>query len=245
MKYQGGKRKHAKALLAIMLKHRQPEQFWVEPFVGGGGIFDKVGGNRIGADANSYTVEALKLIRDHSELLPANNSQISDEIYRHYKELSRSSHSKSKSGMIGYFGFALSFGGKWFAGMRRDRQGSRDYAAEAFRAARDQGIGLNGSKLISCAYNNLDIPSNSIIYCDPPYASTQGYITGAFDHAAFWQWCREKVAEGHTVFVSEYQAPSDWVCIWSKEVPNSLDVKSSKRAIERLFIHESQTQLYQ
>jgi len=40
---------------------------------------------------------------------------------------------------------------------------------------------------------------------------------------------------GHKVYVSEYNAPEIWECIWSKEVTTGLDVKSTKKDIEKLF----------
>jgi DNA adenine methylase len=41
---------------------------------------------------------------------------------------------------------------------------------------------------------------------------------------------------GHTVFVSEYNMPDDFTCIWSKEQVSSLTRDTgSKTAIEKLF----------
>jgi len=46
---------------------------------------------------------------------------------------------------------------------------------------------------------------------------------------------------GHDVFVSEYSAPDDFACVWSKEVNNSLTKDTgSKKGFECLFRHESQ-----
>lgn len=45
MKYMGSKRRVAKYILPIMLAERKPDQWWVEPFVGGGNMIDKVEGN--------------------------------------------------------------------------------------------------------------------------------------------------------------------------------------------------------
>lgn len=36
-----------------------------------------------------------------------------------------------------------------------------------------------------------------------------------FDHDKFWQWGRDMSIVGHTVFVSEYNAPADFECVWS------------------------------
>ena len=45
MKYMGSKARFAKDLLQIILKDRTEEQYYVEPFVGGCNIIDKVKGN--------------------------------------------------------------------------------------------------------------------------------------------------------------------------------------------------------
>lgn len=53
MKYMGSKARHAKELLPIILKDRKPGQWYVEPFVGGANMIDKVDGNRIGGGYSS------------------------------------------------------------------------------------------------------------------------------------------------------------------------------------------------
>lgn len=40
----------------------------------------------------------------------------------------------------------------------------------------------------------------------------------------------------HTVFVSEYKAPVDFLCLWEKTTPSSLTRDTgAKKNIERLF----------
>jgi len=85
-------------------------------------------------------------------------------------------------------------------------------------------------------YYTVDIPSNSLIYCDPPYNNTTKYIN-SFNHKDFWKWCRIMAKNGHTVFVSEYNAPNDFECVWQKEIVSSLTKNTgSKKAVERLFM---------
>jgi DNA adenine methylase len=94
---------------------------------------------------------------------------------------------------------------------------------------------LQGVLLVNESYLNLELPSHSLIYCDPPYEGTTRY-KDVFNHVEFWQWCRDKVSEGHVIFVSEYNAPSDFECVWSKEIVSSLTQDTgSKKAIEKLF----------
>ena len=233
MKYMGSKNRIAKDILPIMLKDRKEGQYWVEPFVGGANMIDKVDGNRIGSDANPYVLQALISIRDNVDRLPKDNTEFTEEMY---KELRKSDDYPFK----GYVGFTASYGGKWLGGWSRTDTNAikqRDYVAESYRNAVKQSPLLQGVKLIHSSYDNLDIPDCSIIYCDPPYANTTKYKDD-FDHDKFWQWCRDMSKKGHQVFISEYNAPDDFECIWQQEVNSSLTKDTgSKKAIERLFIY--------
>lgn len=229
MKYMGSKARIAKEILPIMLKNRKTNQFWVEPFVGGGNMIDKVDGNRIGSDINKYLIDALIAIRDDIELLPKNNSEFTEEDY---KQLKTSDNYKYK----GYAGFAFSYSGKWLGGWCRDNLNKRDYVNEAYKNAVKQSPFLQGVNFVNNSYSDLIIPENSIIYCDPPYKDTTSYKTDSFDHDLFWNWVRQKNNENHTVFVSEYSAPDDFECVWQKEIVSSLTKNTgSKTGVEKLF----------
>jgi DNA adenine methylase len=64
MRYVGSKNRIAKHILPIMLAERKPDQWWVEPFVGGANMIDKVAGNRIGNDSNEFLIALLVALRD-------------------------------------------------------------------------------------------------------------------------------------------------------------------------------------
>ena len=230
MTYVGSKRRIAKKILPIMLKERKENQYWVEPFVGGGNMIDKVEGKRIGSDVNPYVIEALKAIRDHVDELPKNNKEFTEEMY--YKVKKGEMDYKFK----GYIGFVASYGGIWFSSWAKNKA-NRDYIAKAYRNAQMQSPLLQGVELYCCSYDELEIPDNSLIYCDPPYANTRGYKnSGEFSHTKFWDWCRKKANEGHTIFVSEYNAPEDFECIWEQEITTGFK-KQTKciKAKEKLF----------
>lgn len=233
MKYMGSKARHAKEILPIILVDRAEGQWYVEPFVGGANVIDKVDGPRIGADYNPYIIALWQAVADG--WMPPD---VVTEI-----EYAALKAEKRVDALTSYAGFSLSFGGKFFGGYRRDVAGSagsldnmKTQSRRSKQSLMKQAESLRGAKFIYAGYDQLEIPPNSIIYCDPPYQGTTGYATGAFDHGKFWKWCRDKVSEGHKVFVSEYTAPEDWVCVWSKEVNNTL-VKDtgSKKGVERLF----------
>lgn len=233
MKYMGSKNRIAKHILPIMLKDRKDGQYWVEPFVGGANMIDKVTGNRIGADFNPYLIEALKLIRDNPKSIP---EVITESEYK------AAQSEKPLTGIVGFIGFAMSFGGKWFGGYRRDKAGTQgciENMKTQTRRSRNSAIKqsglIQGVDLLHSSYSDLDIPPNSVIYCDPPYEGTTGY-KDKFNHADFWQWCRDKAKEGHTVFVSEYNAPDDFDCIWQQELNVSIAKNGKhKKAVEKLF----------
>ena len=234
----GSKNRIAKYILPIMLKYRKDKQWWVEPFVGGANIIDKVDGNRIGSDSNPYLIEALKMIRDDPESIP---NIITENDYKQSRIEMR------LSPITGFIGFAMSFGGKWFGGYRRDIAGTEGciknmetQTKRSKQSAINQSPKLQGVIFKTSKYQDLKIPKNSLIYCDPPYENTTKY-KDKFDHKEFWQWCRDKSNEGHTIFISEYNAPDDFECIWSKEIVSSLTKDTgSKKGIEKLFIYNKE-----
>jgi DNA adenine methylase len=238
MKYMGSKRRIAKDILPIILQNRKADQFYVEPFVGGANLIDKVTGPRIGADINDYLIEALKIIRDCPETLP---DLVTEEDHAFAKKYLEDGFYYSK-GEIGYIAFNFSFGADWKGGYRRDKKGQKGSIDNMLKqsktsknSALKQSPFLKGIDFIHSPYNDLEIPPNSILYCDPPYENTTKYKHD-FEHEAFWQWCRDKENEGHEVFISEYSAPDDFICVWEKHIPSTLNGKSVKTATEKLFI---------
>jgi DNA adenine methylase len=243
MKYMGSKARIAKHILPIILKDRKPGQWYVEPFVGGANMIDKVDGNRIGADSNYWLIDALKYIRDGSSI-PKSNEEFTENDYRAAADHARgNSECYFADGLIGYALFAFSFGAKFIGGWSRGNLAtgeSRDYVREQYNAAIKQSPRLKGIELAHSTYQDLKIPDRSIIYCDPPYAGTTKYKDG-FNHDDFWKWVREKTTDGNTVFVSEYKAPDDFKCVWEMELGVSVaKTGKHKRAVEKLFIYNQQ-----
>ena len=226
MKYLGSKNRIAKDLLNIMLPCRG-NRVWVEPFVGGGNMIDKVVGNRLGADANADVIGALIFIRDRLDEIPKNNLEFTESMYKNLRN-------QEECMLKSFAGFAYSFGAKWLGGWRRG--GNRDYVSEAYKNAVKQSPKLQGVDLVCRQYYDLDIPANSLIYCDPPYRNTTGYAVGGFDYDKFFDWCRSMKQKGHIVFVSEYQAPDDFKCVYEKKIVSSLDKNTGgKFGLEKLF----------
>ena len=228
MKYMGSKARISKLIVPIMLNNRRKGQVFVEPFVGGANITSCVDGNRLGADINPYLISMWQAVS--KGWLPPR--EVSETLYNDIKN----NKNNFPMELVGYVGFALSYGGKWFGGWRRDSKGVRNYVQEAYNNAAKQFPKLNGVQFIHANYTDIILPDRSIVYCDPPYKGTTKYATDTFDYDKFYQWCRKVKNDGHTVFVSEYNMPDDFTPIWRKEIVSSLTQDTgSKRAVETLF----------
>lgn len=228
MVYMGSKNRIAKELIPIITKDLKPNQWYVEPFVGGANMIDKIEHPyKLGADNNKYLIALLEAVQNGQEL-PEN---INKDEYIAVK----TNKDNYPDWYVGFVGFVCSFRGKFFGGYSgyyTTKTGiQRNYIKERINNILKQN--LDGIKLVCSSYDALDIPANSIIYCDPPYNGTTKY-KDSFDSDAFWQWCRDKAKEGHTVYVSEYNAPEDFKCIWEKQINSNLG-GTSKTATEKLF----------
>ena len=97
---------------------------------------------------------------------------------------------------------------------------------------------LQSLECLEMDYRDVQLPDGCVVYCDPPYAGTDGYglHKSAFDQEAFWNWARKCE---RLLFISEYSAPVDFVPI--EEVPHRsrLSSTTNKSVTERLFVHES------
>lgn len=232
MKYQGSKNRIAKELLEITLKDRQPNQYYVEPFVGGANMIDKVNGLRIAGEYNEYI--AKMWIELEKGWIPRDD--YTKEEYYFIKN-----NKDNEPHLTGYIGVNCSCCGVWFgsfAGKVETKKGIRDYQKEAFKNTMTQVGKIKGVKFVHSSYDELEIPPNSIIVCDPPYEGTCGY-KDAFDNSKFWEWCRKMTKRGHTVFVCEYNAPDEFEYVWQKQLKSSMSANGksggNKLSVEKLF----------
>jgi DNA adenine methylase len=230
LKYMGSKNRIAKYILPIIMKDIKPDQWYVEPFCGGCNSLDKVQNPRIGNDINKYIVA---LVRDKQEAYP----YLSKDQYTNIKQ----NPNNHPDWLVGYAGIIASYCGKWFggyAGKVNTKDGVRDYMQEGMTNLILQLDKLRGVDFYSVPYQDVPTPHGSIIYCDPPYRETTQY-KDKFDHETFYSYCRKKSKQGHYVYVSEYNMPEDFECVWELPVKSSLSangaIGGSKVSVERLF----------
>lgn len=91
-------------------------------------------------------------------------------------------------------------------------------------------------ELTAKAYDEYEYRDGDVVYCDPPYEGQAPYPHApGFDSSSFWAWVHTRP---YPVYVSESNAPEDFVKIWSKERPTVLSRNGSTgKREEALFIH--------
>lgn len=225
MRYLGGKGRIAKQIVSIMSAEREPNMPWVEPFMGSAKVISLTGGRRIGSDANHEMIALFKAIV--GGWVPP--SVVSKEFYNEVKN----NQDKYPAHLRAFVGIGCSFGGiRWssYASSKRET----NYALECKNTLMKLKRLISGVELHSLDYRSLNVPAHSLIYCDPPYKSTAGYGF-EFNHDEFYSWCRDKVAQGHYLFVSEYNMPEDFELVWSQDVFVTVGASNNLVKTERLY----------
>lgn len=183
---------------------------------------------RVGYDIEPYVIACLSALRDG--WIPP--ERVSEAEYKDIKE----NKDKYPPELVGYCGYQLSFGSKFFGGYRRDKS-NPDQCGISFRSAMKQAPNLWGIEFGVKDYRDLDPIEGAVIYCDPPYRGTTKYTKSkSFDYEYFYSWCI-KMAKKNIVLVSEYWMPEGFKEIWSKPVKVGLDSAKIEglQKIERLF----------
>lgn len=97
---------------------------------------------------------------------------------------------------------------------------------------------FDGIEISNKDYREVEIkhnPSDCILYCDIPYKKTRKYIE-SFNHSEFYKWCFETKEQGYNVFISEYDMPKEFKCIFEKEHIKKMPAQNNLKTIERLYI---------
>ena len=82
-------------------------------------------------------------------------------------------------------------------------------------------------------YRALNFERGGIIYCDPPYKSTEERYGREFDFAGFYSWCEH---QANPVFISEYTMPEDrFVPVAAFTVTRKMDTKKSSICHEKIW----------
>lgn len=231
MRYMGGKFHIAAALGGEINIRRAPGQPYWEPFVGAGWVLDRVpGGPRYASDKNEKLI-ALWQALQAGWVPPA---ILTEKEYNRIK----ANQNRVDPALVAFVGFGLSFAGKWFGGYARE-DATRKYAKNARNSLLK--LRIAGVTFFHADFIGHEPPEEEMmIYCDPPYAGTTGYqAVGLWNPTHFWWWVRQLGEQGHTVLVSEYQAPDDFTCIadFAKVTEMRTAKGGREHRTEKLFVH--------
>lgn len=239
MKYMGSKARLSKEIAPIInnIILKESISLYIEPFVGGCNMIENIKcDKKIGGDNNEYLIEMWKALQKGWEI----PKEISKEEYLRIKE-NKDGYPKE---LVSVVGFCSTYNAKWFggyAGIVKTKVGTyRNYYDEAIRNIQKQVPKIMDVNFRYGDYTQFTDIKNALIYCDIPYQGTTQYGSCKdFNHDYFWNWCRD-MSKNNIILISEYNAPNDFECIWTKEVTTTLDKNSRKKDIEKLFIYKKE-----
>lgn len=250
MRYCGSKRRFMKYLKPILMEHLDDEKkLFVDAFGGGMNVISEIDHkNKMAIELNRYVCALWKHIQHYGTGLLEAYSSMTEQDYYSIKQHYLNNDGVYPDWLIGFAGTCCSYGGAWFNGYAHfNPKKNEDHIKEAFNGLKKQvnsfkyfedTVFINAS--YNESYNEVMFPSNSVIYCDPPYESTKSYETD-FNHIEFWDWVRKMSKNGHYVYVSEYSAPDDFKCIWQMKKKDGMGTTKKGRKqntkIEKLFIY--------
>lgn len=248
MKYQGNKTKIVKDILPIMLSEMSEERkCFVDAFCGSCSVVSEVPDKyvRIANDINPYLIAMWQslMLNDivENNIFP---SYIDKALYVLARNCFNDKNGMYSDAMVGWIGYMASFNGRFFSGGYSGhdvviKDGTeRDYITENINNITKQleTHNFDGIEFTNHSYDKIPLTENSLIYCDIPYKDTKQYeYSKDFDYEKFYAWCKEKTAEGHKVFISEYWMPSDFKCVWEKEVTVAMNQTITKKPVEKLY----------
>lgn len=229
MQYLGGKSNLIKRIASVIKDFNPGPEFIWEPFCGGTGA--TVGLARafpdalvIASDWSADLMEAIKFLDEGGTI-----EGLDDEKFKATKAMA-TPYDKA----VQYF---MTFGGK-----------PLDSPARPFPKY-ERNLLSGQRKLIdtpnivfrpAMSYEECKPLSGHVVYCDPPYAGTEGYRgTPEFDHDKFWQWAKD-TSRICDVFVSEKTVPVCADVVWTHtRISDMGNRKPLTELLVRLHEHDS------
>ena len=247
MRYQGSKAKLSKKINELVMTAYREGMLYIEPFAGGCNSFSRVPISRkLACDSNRYIIALWNGIKDGTFEIP---EYVTKEMYDDVRESYRNEDGRYSDAMIGYVSVCCSYGGGFWNGYAHYNPKKHENHIEEAKNGLLRQIsgfyGLQDSIFLCSSYESLTEPftEECFVYCDPPYADTKKYKDD-FDSEMFWNWCRDVVSVGKSiVMVSEYNAPSDFVCIYEKGMQDGMSYGNGTKT-EKIFVHETQAYLF-
>lgn len=220
MKILGSKEKNSQFITSVLQRvvSGTSSELYIEPFVGGANIINKIRcARRIGYD-NSIGLIALlnKGITNFAEIpkeMDRDTWEVAKEEYcNYYKNNITPTYDWWLIGAVQYF---ASLGAGGFLRGYANPYKKRDYYKESYNNFRKQIPSLRGIEFYANDYREIDIPANSVVYCDPPYKNSKTNLykfQEPFDYDVYWDYIR-KISMDSYVVCSEESIPDDFIII--------------------------------
>ena len=239
LRYVGSKNRIAKYIVPLIQSYiRDDTKGYLEPFVGGANVIDKIDcQNKIGCDIHKNLIALLRKVQDDITDIP--DCILEDEYHA-----VKNNQDNYPEWYVGLVGFCSSFGAKYFGGYARNSKddSSGKWSIGAISNLKKQAPNLRNIDFFCKDFKEIDINrlKGYVVYCDIPYRDTTKYATKAFPYEDFYEWC-EEVSKNNVVLISEYSMPNNFRCIL--EIPHRTLLDSNKNTddcknvrMERLYI---------
>lgn len=259
MKFKGSKTKYAKSIVPVLQKIITTNKIdcYVEPFVGGANIIDKIHcETKIGCDKNAILIALHQKAQQNFDGIPEHNSRelwdLTKDIYYSTKgdpnEIQKNPNAP-ELWLIGAISFFGSYNSGGFASSYANVSGNRDFYNEAYRNLQKQAQSEEYKNInfvwVSDYKDIKDIPNLNnktiLYYCDPPYEGTAPYgysFESKFNHKEYWDWVRELSKKAYVV-CSEQHFPNDFEILWEKEVTRTMCTHNDFKATEKLGYYKN------
>ena len=195
---------------------------YIEPFVGGANIIDKVVANKkYGYDTNKYLIALFNYIKAGGKL----PEEISVEQYIDCKAHYKANDGTYKDWFIGAVAFMADMRGKFFdtkggtSGLTEVERYNKHYA-EAVEEMIKQSRFISDIEFINAEYGSIRA-NNCLIYCEVP--DDDKHKKKGFDIANFWYTVSKWNDDNNIVFIRSKSAPDEYDIIWENENNSKCD----------------------
>lgn len=239
MTFFGSKSRIAKQIVPILQKCIDDNNihFYLEPFVGGANVIDKIRCDRkFGYDIDKFLIYLFIHLKSGGTLPDFVDKETYDRARTAWYNDNKDGEFEDWE--IGAIGHLSSHSARNFSGGYGVISGNRNLYDERKRNLLKQISSPLWQDIMFgiSDYKDLDNLEGYVIYCDPDYRNTKKINPKSdLNYSEFWDTMR-KWSENNYVFISELEAPDDFECIWKQEIRR--DMGGYELSKNCLFIHK-------
>lgn len=228
MLYLGHKRDYVKYIVPLLQQiiYKHNIKIFIDGCCGGCNIIKDIKcERRIGIDHDEYLIAFYQYIQN------TKNPQLF-KITKEQWDLCRKYYELFPKWFVGYVSIFASY---LYGGFKKGYVGDKidcDYIGNRIAILKEEIPSLKNIEFICQDINDI-VAKDCLIYIDPPHYNLKRYNFDLFfNYTIFWDTVRQ-LSVDNIVIVSEYQAPSDFFCIWEEDTYRQI---IKKKNTEKLFI---------